>query len=76
MEGSTSHSKTMMFEQFYGLHVPSEVVVHPLIPVKTKGSDSRLISKKEARKTKENKPLRMCSNCHKLSDHDDRNCPA
>ncbi|KAH6813711.1 hypothetical protein C2S51_022729 [Perilla frutescens var. frutescens] len=70
MEGSTSHSKTMMFEQFYGLCV----VIYPPIPVKTKGSDGHLISKKEVRKRKENKPLRMCSNCHKLSDHDVRNC--
>ncbi|KAH6771127.1 hypothetical protein C2S52_015930 [Perilla frutescens var. hirtella] len=75
MEGSTSHRKTVMFEQFYGLHAPSEVVVHPPIPVKTKGSGSRLISKKEARKRKENKAPRMCSNCHNLSDHDARNCP-
>ncbi|KAH6782064.1 hypothetical protein C2S51_007357 [Perilla frutescens var. frutescens] len=76
MEGSISHSKAMMFEQFYGLRAPSEVVVHPPIPIKTKGSDNRLISKKGARKRKENKPLRMCINCHKLSDHDARNCPA
>ncbi|KAH6770350.1 hypothetical protein C2S52_015153 [Perilla frutescens var. hirtella] len=76
MEGSTSHSKIMIFEQFYCLRAPSEVVVHPPIPVKTKGSDSHLISKEESRKRKENKPLRMCSNCHKLSDHDTRNCPA
>ncbi|KAH6794925.1 hypothetical protein C2S52_005402 [Perilla frutescens var. hirtella] len=77
MEGSTSTPcKTIMFEQFYGSCVPSEIHVHPPIPVKTKGSGSRLISKKEARKRKENKPLRMCGNCHKLSDHDARNCPA
>ncbi|KAH6800338.1 hypothetical protein C2S52_000802 [Perilla frutescens var. hirtella] len=77
MEGSTSTPcKTMMFEQFYGSRVPSEIHVHPPIPVKTKGSGSRLISKKEARKRKENKPLRMCGNYHKLSDHDARNCPA
>ncbi|KAH6758718.1 hypothetical protein C2S51_018953 [Perilla frutescens var. frutescens] len=76
MEGSTSHSKTMMFEQFYSLCAPSEVVVHPPIPVKTKDSDSRLISMKEATNRKENKPLRMCSNCYKLLDHDARNCPA
>ncbi|KAH6792870.1 hypothetical protein C2S52_003347 [Perilla frutescens var. hirtella] len=76
MEGSTSHSKTMMFEKFYGLRAPSEVVVHPPIPVKIKGSDSRLISMKEATKRKENKPLIMCSNCYKLLDHDARNCPA
>ncbi|KAH6757657.1 hypothetical protein C2S52_023351 [Perilla frutescens var. hirtella] len=77
MEGSTSTPcKTMMFKQFYGSRVPSEIHVHPPIPVKKKGSGSRLISKKEARKRKENKPLRMCGNCHKLSDHDARNCPA
>ncbi|KAH6798654.1 hypothetical protein C2S51_035138 [Perilla frutescens var. frutescens] len=76
MEGSTPRSKTMMFEKFYGLRAPSEVVVHPPITVKTKGSGSRLISKKGARKRKENKPLRMCGNCHKLSDYDARNCPA
>ncbi|KAH6797667.1 nucleic acid binding / zinc ion binding protein [Perilla frutescens var. hirtella] len=76
MEGSTSHSKTMMFEQFYGLRVPFEVVVHLPIPVKTKDNDSRLISKKETTKRKENKPLRICSNCYKLLDHNARNCPA
>ncbi|KAH6794498.1 hypothetical protein C2S52_004975 [Perilla frutescens var. hirtella] len=75
MEGSTSHRKTVMFEQFYGLHAPFEVVVHPPIPVKTKGSGSRLISKNETRKRNENKTPRMCSNCHNLSDHDARNCP-
>ncbi|KAH6831579.1 hypothetical protein C2S53_018995 [Perilla frutescens var. hirtella] len=77
MDGSTSTPcKMMMFEQFYGSRAPSEIHVHPPILVKTKGSGSRLISKKEARKRNENKPLRMCSNCHKLSDHDARNCPA
>ncbi|KAH6807760.1 hypothetical protein C2S51_028868 [Perilla frutescens var. frutescens] len=76
MEGSTSHSKTMMFEQFYDLRASSEVVVHPPILVITKDSDSRLISKKEAATRKENKPLRICSNYYKLLDHDARNCPA
>ncbi|KAH6787927.1 hypothetical protein C2S52_007479 [Perilla frutescens var. hirtella] len=76
MEGSTSHSKTMMFEQFYGLRASSEVVVHLPILVKTKDSDSRLISKNEATKRKENKALKICSNCYKLLDHDARNCPA
>ncbi|KAH6776945.1 hypothetical protein C2S52_007629 [Perilla frutescens var. hirtella] len=76
MEGSTSYSKMMIFKQFYGLRAPSEVVVQPPVPVKTKGSNIRLISKKEVRKRKKNKPLRMCSNCHKFSDHDAKNCPA
>ncbi|KAH6797570.1 hypothetical protein C2S52_022124 [Perilla frutescens var. hirtella] len=69
-------NKKRLFEQFYGSSTPAEVDVHPPIPVKTKGSCSRLKPRQEAIAEKKKKPLRMCSRCHQKSDHDARNCKA
>ncbi|KAH6826134.1 hypothetical protein C2S53_001571 [Perilla frutescens var. hirtella] len=48
-------SKKRLFEQFYSSSTPAEVDVHPPIPVKTKGSCSRLKPREEATTEKKKK---------------------
>lgn len=71
---SVGRGKKNLVEDFYGCSIPKSVTVFPPSPVKTKGSGSRIQSKKEAAIRKANKPKRKCSKCKKLTNHDARNC--
>lgn len=81
-EGECSNSKNdsvvqrkeVMFEEYYGSTIPSKVSVLPPDKVNTKGSGSRLISRKEKAIRMMNKPLRKCSKCGQMARHDARNC--
>ena len=53
---------------------PDVIHVHPQNVVKCKGSGSRLPSKIEAAKKAAAKPPRRCGKCHKMVNHDSRNC--
>lgn len=71
---SSSCTKKKLFEKFYGAPIPKEVSILPPIQVKTKGSGSRIKSRKEKAVQQLSKPLRMCSKCKKKTNHDARNC--
>ncbi|XP_042065335.1 uncharacterized protein LOC121808827 [Salvia splendens] len=66
--------KKKMVEEFYGMAVPDVIDVHPPDVVRTKGSTSDKVSKRESAIRKANKPLRRCGKCHKMGRHDSRNC--
>lgn len=66
--------REVMYEEYYGSKIPSEISVQPPNVVKTKGSGSRLISRKEKITRMMNKPLRKCSKCGEMARHDARNC--
>ncbi|XP_042044489.1 protein FAR1-RELATED SEQUENCE 5-like, partial [Salvia splendens] len=63
-----------MVEEFYGMAVPDVIDVHPPDVVRTKGSASDRVSKRESAIRKANKPLRRCGKCHEMGRHDSRNC--
>ncbi|GER49602.1 FAR1-related protein, partial [Striga asiatica] len=73
-QSSATSSKKKLFEDYYGGSVPQKVQVLPPLPVKMKGSGSRLKSRKEKTIEKSNKPLRRCSKCRQKTNHDARNC--
>ncbi|XP_042023005.1 uncharacterized protein LOC121770322 [Salvia splendens] len=66
--------KKKMVEEFYGMTVPDVIDVHPPDVVRTKGSASDRVSKRESAIKKANKPLRRCGKCHEMGRHDSRNC--
>lgn len=71
MESAVERKK--LLEEFYG-PVPEKIEIHPPNVVKTKGSGSRILSRKEAAIRAMNKPLRKCAKCKQLAHHDARNC--
>ncbi|KAL6563205.1 hypothetical protein OROHE_005792 [Orobanche hederae] len=71
---SGGNSKQKLFEQYYGSTVPETITVLPPEPVKTKGSGSRLKSRKEKALRDLNKQKRRCSKCNQMANHDIRNC--
>ena len=66
--------KKKMIESFYGCEVPSVIEVHPPQLVSTKGSGSRLISRREKAIRMMSKPGRRCAKCGEVGHHDSRNC--
>lgn len=68
------NDKKKAFEEFYGAAVPEEIQVHPPDVVKTKGSGSRLVSRKEKAIKLANRPKRRCAKCKEMGNHDSRNC--
>ncbi|XP_041995826.1 uncharacterized protein LOC121745948 [Salvia splendens] len=66
--------KKKMGEEFYGMAVPDVIDVHPPDVVRTKGSASDRVTKRESAIRKANKPLRRCGKCHEMGRHDSRNC--
>ncbi|KAL1532943.1 protein FAR1-RELATED SEQUENCE 5-like [Salvia divinorum] len=69
---STDNDRSI--ENIYGAARPDVITAHPPNVVKTKGSGSRQVSKKEAAIRRLNKPGRRCAKCHELGNHDSRNC--
>lgn len=61
------------FAKFYEAHVPDVIDVLPPDVVRTKGSGSRLISRKEKIAKLSLKPKRKCGKCKQLTNHDSRN---
>lgn len=66
--------KKRLLEDFYGAPVPEKIDVLSPDIVKTKGSGSRLISRKEKAIRLLEKPQRRCAKCKQLANHDSRNC--
>ncbi|XP_047951675.1 protein FAR1-RELATED SEQUENCE 5-like isoform X2 [Salvia hispanica] len=66
--------KKKRFEELYGVVRPDIIHAHPPNVVKCKGSGSRLPSKMEAAKKAAAKPPRRCEKCHKMVNHNSRNC--
>lgn len=75
-DSDVSHvmEKKRLLEDFYGAPVPEKIDVLPPDVVKTKGSGSRLISRKEKAIRLLEKPQRRCAKCKQLANHDSRNC--
>lgn len=69
-----SRNKAQIIQDYYGTSVPDHVSVLPPEKVKTKGSGSRLISRREKAIRVMNKPLRRCNKCKQMARHDARNC--
>lgn len=78
VSGQTSecsvNDKRKAFIDFYGAPVPDKVDVMPPNVIKTKGSGSRIVSRKEKVVKLMNKPLRRCAKCKQMTHHDSRNC--
>ncbi|GER55892.1 FAR1-related protein [Striga asiatica] len=68
-QSSSIMSKKKLFEDCYGGSVPQKVQALPPLPVKTKGSGSRLKSRKEKAIEKSNKPLRKCRSRKRSAKH-------
>ncbi|KAG6389174.1 hypothetical protein SASPL_150633 [Salvia splendens] len=66
--------KRQMIENFYGSQAPSEIDVHPLDVVKTKGSGRRPLTRLEQAMKLKAKPGRKCAECGEVGNHDARNC--
>lgn len=71
---SDASSKQQLFQTYYGCTIPDQVSVLPPDQVKTKGSGSRLKSRKEKALRDANKQPRRCNKCKKMGHHDVRNC--
>lgn len=63
-----------IFQEFYGTSLPNQVSILPPDPVKTKGSGSRLVSRREKAIRDMKKSLRRCRKCGQMARHDSRNC--
>jgi hypothetical protein len=68
-------TKEKEIEKLLGYSNNSEIRVMPPRKSKTKGSGSRLLSKRNVAIKKAQKPKRLCACCKKMANHDRRNCP-
>ena len=66
--------KNKRFEKLYDVVRPDVIHAHPPNVVKCKGFGSRLPSKMNAAKKAAAKPPRRCGKCHKMVNHESRNC--